>query len=65
MQFEEKWNGIAWYPIFLDDEGEEITHCPGCGEWLRGCYDDRKMWRHYWSPLKREPRLAKKDFWEM
>lgn len=61
VQFEERWNGIAYYPAFLDEQGEEITHCPACGEWLRGVYEDRRIWRPYSSVLKKEPRLRKRS----
>ena len=28
-----EWNGFEYVEIFVHN-GEEITHCPGCGEWL-------------------------------
>jgi hypothetical protein len=28
-------DGQGWRPRFLDDEGREIEHCPGCGRELK------------------------------
>ena len=28
-----RWNGLAYHPVFYNPEtGDEIAHCPGCGE---------------------------------
>ena len=34
-----RWNGLEHVPVYQDDRegsttvGQEVTHCPTCGEW--------------------------------
>jgi len=37
-----RWNGLEYVPVYRDGReesatvGQEVTHCPTCGEWLAG-----------------------------
>ena len=39
-----RWNGLEYVPVYRDDReglptlGQEVIHCPTCGEWLAGAH---------------------------